>query len=268
MSAEDDRERVSRASGAGLRGPCKGARKGGAAGTGSSRLEIDDEIRGEIDHHLRMRERELMARGMSEADARRAALAKFGDLEAARRACVQLGQQREHRMRVHHRLSELRHDIVYAVRQLLAAPAFTAVAVATLAVGIGATTAIFSGVNSVVLRPLPVPEPDRIVVVGETYETSRSGNVAVGNFVDMAAEQTVFEAVAAATVVSATLSRENAAERTLVGRVSAAFFDVFRTGAERGRVFTTAEDQPGRDLVVVLSHRFWTAQLGADSAVL
>jgi predicted permease len=205
---------------------------------------------------------------MSEADARRAALEKFGDLEAARRECVQLGQEREYRMRVRHRLSDLRHDIGYAVRQLLAAPAFTGVAVATLAVGIGATTAIFSGVNSVVLRPLPVPEPDRIVVVGETYENSRGGNVSVGNFVDMAAEQTVFEAVAAATVVNATLSRESAAERMLVGRVSAAFFEVFRTQAEHGRVFTAAEDQPGRDPVVVLGHRFWTAQLGADPAVL
>ena len=170
-------------------------------------------------------------------------------------------------MRVRHRLTDLHHDIAYAVRQLLAAPAFTGVAVATLAIGIGATTAIFSAVNSVVLRPLPVPEPDRIVVVGETWQNSRGGNVSVGNFVDMAAEQTVFEAVAAATVVNATLSRESAAERTLVGRVSAAFFEVFRTQAERGRVFTAAEDQPGRDPVVVLGHRFWTGQLGADPAI-
>jgi predicted permease len=214
-----------------------------------------------------MRERELMARGMSETDARRAALEKFGDLDAARRQCVQLGQEREHRLRVRLRLADLRHDVAYAVRQLLAAPAFTGVAVATLAIGIGATTAIFSGVNSVVLRPLPVPEPDRIVVIGETWQTSRDGNVSVGNFVDMAAEQTVFEAVGAATVMNATLSRESAAQRTLVGRVSAGFFEVFRTRAEHGRVFSAAEDQPGRDLVVVLGHRFWTGQLGADPVV-
>ena len=228
---------------------------------------LDDEVKGQIEDHLRLRERELVARGMSEADARRAALQKFGDLDAARRACVELGEEREQRMRIRHRLSDLRHDIVYAVRQLLAAPAFTGVALATLAIGIGGTTAIFSGVNSVVLRPLPVPEPDRIVVIGETYETSRSGNVSIGNFVEMAAQQTAFDAVAAVVVENTTLARESAAERARVGRVSAGFFDVFRTPAEHGRVFGANEDQPGNNLVVVLSHRFWAGQLASDPDV-
>jgi putative ABC transport system permease protein len=231
-------------------------------------MNIDDEVDGELDHHLRMRQRELMARGMSEAEARRVALERFGNLEAARRECRALGEERNQRMRVRRRLSELRQDVAFAARQLIAAPAFTIVAVATLAVGIGGTTAIFSAVNSVVLRPLPLPEPERIVLVGETWRNSRGADVSVGNFVDMEAEQTVFESVAATTVVNVTLSRESGAERTLAGRVSASFFDVFRTAAARGRVFSRDEDQPGRDQVVVLSHRFWMSQLAADPAIL
>src|SRR5690349_10837904 len=106
-----------------------------------------------------MRRRELIARGLTEADAERAAIEKFGDVRRARRACRAIGRQREQRMRFAQYLSELRQDAAFAVRQMIATPAFTVVAVATLAVGIGATTAIFSTVNTVVLRPLPVPAP-------------------------------------------------------------------------------------------------------------
>ena len=231
------------------------------------RPDIDDEVTREIDHHLGMRQRELMARGMSDADAWRVALQKFGSLDAARRQCVALGEQRARRGRLRRWLSELRQDVAGAARQMIAAPAFSLVAVATLAIGIGGTTAIFSVVNTVVLRPLPVPQPDRLFVVGETWRDSRVSNVSVGNFADMAAEQTTFESVAAASVVSVTMSRESGAERRLAARVTASFFDVFRTAAARGRVFTADEDQPGRDQVVVLSHRFWKGELGGDPAV-
>src|SRR4051794_41134198 len=100
-----------------------------------------------------MRRRELMARGHSEADATREALERFGDLKRARRECRAIGHQREQRMRLVQYLSELRQDAFFSARQMIAAPAFTVVAVATLALGIGATTAIFSAVQAVVLRP-------------------------------------------------------------------------------------------------------------------
>jgi putative ABC transport system permease protein len=150
----------------------------------------------------------------------------------------------------------------------LATPAFTIVAVATLALGIGATTAIFSAVNAVVLRPLPIPEPERLVVINEVWRDLGRGNMSAGNFVDMAAEQTAFQSVSHDDAGSMTLARDEGAERVIGVRATAGFFDVFGDQPMLGRVFAAAEDEPGRDQVVVLSHRFWTRQFGADRNIL
>src|SRR4051812_8625578 len=151
---------------------------------------------------------------------------------------------------------------------MLAAPAFTLVALGTLALGIGATTAIFSTVNAVVLRPLPVPASDRLVELYEVWRDAGRGNMSAGNFVDMAAEQRVFQAVTAISGASMTLARDEGAERVVGVRATAGFFDVWGVAPALGRVFTAAEDEPGRDQVVVLSHRFWTRQFAGDRGVL
>src|SRR4051812_26060062 len=215
-----------------------------------------------------MRRRELMARGMSEGEARKAALDKFGDITRARHECRAIGHQREQRMRLLQHLSELRQDAAFSLRQMIATPGFTLVAIVTLALGIGATTAIFSAVNAVVLRPLPVAEPERIVEVNEDWRHTGRSNMSAGNFVDTAAAQTVFQSMTATTATSMTLARDEGAERIVGVRASAGFFDVFGAQPALGRVFTAAEDEPGRDQVVVLSHRFWTRQFGADRGIL
>ena len=171
-------------------------------------------------------------------------------------------------MRLLQYLSELRQDAGFSIRQMLAAPGFALVAVATLALGIGATTAIFSALDAVVLRPLPVVAPERIVAVSEDWRGTGRSNMSAGNFVDTAAAQTVFQSMTATTAVSMALAREEGAERVIGVRASAGFFDVFGAQPELGRVFTAEEDQPGRDQVVVLSHRFWTRQFGADRGIL
>ncbi|HET7694328.1 MAG TPA: ABC transporter permease [Vicinamibacterales bacterium] len=232
------------------------------------RPAVDEEVDAELEFHLAMRRRDLIANGMSEADAHRAALDRFGDLRRARRECRAIGHRREQRMRIAQYVSELRQDAAFSVRQMLAARAFTTVSVATLALGIGATTAIFSTLNAVVLRPLPVPEPDRLVEVHSSWRDLGRGNVSAGNFVDMAAEQTVFQAVAAASGASMTLARDEGAERVIGVRATGGFFDVWGVPPALGRVFGPAEDEPGRDQVVVLSHRFWTRQFAADRGVL
>jgi predicted permease len=232
------------------------------------RPDVDDEVDAELEFHLAMRRRELIANGISEADAQRAALDRFGDLRRARRECRAIGHQREQRMQVAQYVSELRQDAAFSVRQMLATRAFTLVAVATLALGIGATTAIFSTVNAVVLRPLPVPGADQLVEVHSAWRDLTRGNVSAGNFVDMAAEQTVFQAVAAASGASMTLARDEGAERVVGVRASGGWFDVWGVAPALGRVFGPAEDAPGREQVVVLSHRFWTRQFGADPGVL
>src|SRR6187402_3206363 len=98
-------------------------------------------------------------------------------------------------MRFAHYLSELRHDSTFSVRQMIANKGFALVAIATLALGIGATTAIFSTLNAVVLRPLPIPAPDRVLTVWEVWRDQGRGNVSAGNFVDVAAAQKAFSAM-------------------------------------------------------------------------
>src|SRR6187402_2857623 len=111
-------------------------------------------------------------------------------------------------MRFAHYLSELRHDSTFSVRQMIANKGFAFVAIATLALGIGATTAIFSTLNAVVLRPLPIPEPDRVVSVWEVWRDQGRGNMSAGNFVDLAAEQKVFGSMTAVSSATMTLARD------------------------------------------------------------
>ena len=166
-------------------------------------------------------------------------------------------------------IAECRDDIRFALRQLAKAPGFAAVAGLTLALGIGATSAIFSVVHAVVLRPLPFPEPERLMVVGEDFEgRGRPSDVSVGNFNDWRTHAKSFSSLGAEQYVSINLSDNEQPERVVGGRVTHTFFTVFGVPAEHGRVFTAEEDVPGRDRVVVLSHRLWTRRYGADPAVL
>ena len=171
-------------------------------------------------------------------------------------------------MRLAQPLSELWHDAAFSVRQMGANKAFALVAIATLALGVGGTTAIFSALNAVVLRPLPMPAPDRVVSVWESWRGQGRGNVSAGNFVDMGVEQSVFRSLTAVSPATMTLARDERAERVVGVRASAGFFDVYGVAPALGRAFTAAEDEPGRNQVVVLSHGFWTRFFGADPAAL
>ena len=131
------------------------------------RARVEDEVDAELSFHVEMRARELVEQGMHPADAREAAIRRFGDINRVNATCRAIGRQRDHDMRRTEYFSELSQDVSFACRQLLANPGFTIVSVLTLALGIGATTAIFSAVQSVVLRPLPFPAPDRLVSVYE-----------------------------------------------------------------------------------------------------
>lgn len=230
------------------------------------RPAVDEEVDAELEFHLAMRRGEMMDGGMTEAQAEQAALDRFGDYRRARRECRAIGHQRERQMRLLQYLSELRQDAAFSIRQLLANPGFSAVAIATLALGIGATTAIFSAVHAVVLRPLPVPAPERLVIVNEGWKDLVYG-VSVSFFLDVEAETPAFDAVTATQLDSFTLAREGGAERVVGGRVTGRFFDVFGVQAALGRTFGVAEDKPGAEQVVVLSHRLWTRQFGGDAGI-
>jgi len=164
-------------------------------------------------------------------------------------------------------MDTLRQDLVYALRRLCQTPGFTLVAVATLALGIGANSAIFSVVNAVLLRPLPYDEPDRLVRVWQTWKGKDAGVYSPPNFLDTAAAASSFEGMAAADGGGVTLTDAGAPVRLEAASVSASFFDVLRVRPALGRAFTAEENDPGRSKVAVLGHSLWRDRLGADPSV-
>jgi predicted permease len=158
-------------------------------------------------------------------------------------------------------------DFRYALRMLRKSPGFAAVAVGTLAVGIGANTAIFSLVRAVLLDPLPFGQPERVAMVMEVWK-GRRGNVAPGMFADLQRDNRSFDRLAASRYASMNLAVGDEAERVLGASVTHEFFPVFGVAPVLGRTFRPEEDRPGGDRVVVLSHRLWTSRLGASPGVL
>ncbi|AHG89258.1 permease [Gemmatirosa kalamazoonensis] len=226
------------------------------------RADVDDELR----YHLDMRAQELIDRGTPPESARAEALRAFGDLQAVSAECVTLGEAHDRERDRREWLGELRQDVTYAVRQLLREPAFTAIAVLTLALGIGATTAIFSAVRSVVLRPFPFAHPERVMMVSELWP-GNNGSVSDGNFVDWRARQTTFEKLSAEQFAEFTLADRSSADRLSGGKVTKDFFAVFGVGPALGRTFRPEEDEPGNDGVVVLSDALWRTRFGAAAGV-
>src|SRR5262245_24451888 len=157
-------------------------------------------------------------------------------------------------------------DFRYAIRTLLRSPGFSALAIVTLALGIGANTAIFSLVHAVLLNPLPFANGDRVGVVMETWR-DRRGNVAAGNFADLKAASRSFERLAAVRYTTYNLSGNEAPERVDGARVTHEFFDVFGVRPQMGRVFRPEEDRPGGERVVVVSDRMWKSRLGGAADI-
>jgi len=157
------------------------------------------------------------------------------------------------------------HDFRYAVRLLFKKPAFTAVAVATLALGIGANTAIFSVVNSVLLRSLPYRDPNRLVVVNEKKEGNFYDLVSYLDFTDFKSQNQSFEQMAALSPSwTLNLTGISDAQQLQGFYVSAELFPMLGVTAARGRVFTADEDKPGAERVAVVSHGFWQRRFGGD----
>jgi putative ABC transport system permease protein len=163
----------------------------------------------------------------------------------------------------------LLQDFRYGLRTLRKSRGFAAAAVLVLALGIGANTAIFSVVNSVLLRPLPFPHPEQLVQVWHTPpQTSFPGMkefaVSAANYLDWAADNHVFQRIAIYTWSSFNLTGTGEPQFVNARRVSSSFFPLLQAQPMLGRVFSPEEDQPGHDHVVVLNESFWRNQFGAD----
>jgi putative ABC transport system permease protein len=158
-------------------------------------------------------------------------------------------------------------DLRFAFRGLLKRRTYTFIAVLTLGLGIGATTAIFSVVNSVMLRRLPYTTADRIVVIQELNPDGKKIQVTGPNFLDWRAQNTVFEHLAAIKTRNANLTLADQAERIDTAQTSANFFDVFGVGPQQGRLFVSNDEQAGHAPVAVLSDALWRRRFAADPNV-
>lgn len=164
-------------------------------------------------------------------------------------------------------LDRLTNDFRYAARALRRAPAFTAVAVATLALGIGANTAIFSVVNGVLLRPLPYEDPDELVVFTTRFKDRGGINLSEPEYVDLRTLTTSFDGVAAVDYQTVTLGGVTEPERVQVGKLSAEALPLLGVAPALGRGFTAEDDAPDADRVVLLGHALWQQAFGGDAGV-
>ena len=161
-------------------------------------------------------------------------------------------------------------DVRYAVRRLVHNPGFSLVVVATLALGIGATTAIFSIVQAVLLRPLPYPEPERLVTTFHFYPSLNNleAGFAVPTYYDLGARTHIFDSYAVLTRGGVTMTDGGQPERLSIVRATGDYFKVLGWSAAIGRTFAPGEDVSGRDHVLVLSHGLWTERFGANPGVI
>jgi putative ABC transport system permease protein len=221
---------------------------------------VEREMEEELRFHLRMRAEENARRGMSPDEAERAALRSFGNWVRIREACRDIKGGGV--------VETLFQDVKFGARMLRKNPGFTLVAVLTLALGIGANTAIFSVVNAVLLRPLHYPNAERIVAIQELNEKGSRGQVTPANFLDWRAQQTSFENLAAILSRTANFNAGDESERMELAMTSANFFEVFGVRPHLGRFFLPEEERAGHDPVVVLSYALWQRRFGGDPSLL
>jgi putative ABC transport system permease protein len=222
---------------------------------------VVDEIDEELAFHLEMRARELIAGGMP-PDAARAEAQRRLEREPDIRSTLHALASRRNRHMVRTQYSaEFLQDVTFTARQFVKSPGFAAIAIVTLALGIGGTTAIFSALYAVVLQPLPLREPDRLFVVGESYQGAPS-SMSAGIYVDTEAGTDVFEGLAALEFANFNLADGATPERVIGGKVTANYFAVMGSAPVAGRVFTADEDRPGNDRVAVVSNRLWQRRFG------
>ena len=158
-------------------------------------------------------------------------------------------------------------DLRLALRQLRKTPAFTAAAVLTLALGIGANTAMFSVVDAVLLRALPFDDPGQVVHVWEAPQPGQGNSVSVGVFRDWARHTTAFESIAAVAPGELNLAGDGEPERISGLRMSPSGLSVLRARPVLGRTFAPDEDQPGKNTVIVLTHELWKRRFGGDPSI-
>ncbi len=222
---------------------------------------VEEEMNDELSFHFEQQVDKLIRSGMSKDEATRQARFNFGGEEKVREECREA--------RGVGSVEKLLQDLHYGARVLLKDPSFTLVAVLTLALGTGATTAIFSVVDAVLLHPLPFRDPSRLVVVWENFLTlNHPHNVAApANFMDWESQNTVFEGMTAVADIHANLTGSGDPQQIVVGNVTAGFLSVVGVIPILGSGFSADNWKKGKDDVVLLDYGFWRERFGADPGI-
>jgi len=221
----------------------------------------DQDMSDEMAFHIESKTRELVGAGMSETDAR---------IEARRR-CGSVLKQKEagHEMRTGRFFEDVLRDARHMGRGLRRSPGFTLAVVLTLALGIGANTAIFSIVDQLLLRPLPYPEGENLVMVYEAQSSNSHNSVSPATWLDWQRDNHTLERVAAwASGRAATLTGAGEAARLGVQPISAEFFPLLRVAPMLGRIINQDDDRPNAPPVAVIGHHLWQTRFGGDRNVL
>jgi predicted permease len=230
------------------------------------------EIADELAQHLEDRYQELLASGQAEDAAYHTSLGELKDEHFFARN-LRRSETEFHREPIAPGkdsktfFSGVLQDFRYALRVLRKSPGFTVVAVLTLALGIGANTAIFSFVDAVLLKPLPYPHPERIVSMWEKAPAFDYNPISTLNFVDWERQNRCFQFLSAIARDTVTLTGSGSPEELNVDKVSASYFKVLGVVAALGRTFAESEDEVGNDREVVLSNRIWRSRFGGDPNV-
>jgi putative ABC transport system permease protein len=224
------------------------------------RESVLQDIEEELRIHVEMETETNIKRGMPPDEARSDALKSFGNPVRN----TELGYD----VRGGGWLEGLWQDLRYGVRMLVKSPGFTLIAVLTLALGLGANAAIFSFVNAVLLKPLPYPDPERIVSVWEKRPDEGNNYISTLNFLDWERQNRCFQFLSAFTPDTVTLTGSGSPEQLYVQRVSAPYFKALGVDAMLGRAFAASENEAGADLEVVLSNRIWQSRFGGDPKVI
>jgi len=226
---------------------------------------VDQEFTEEIQAYLDLLTETKISQGFTPREARRNALLELEGVEQVHEKVreIRMGQLIETAWR----------DVRFGVRALVHSPVFSVVTVLSLALGIGANTAIFSVVNGLLLRPLPYPESERIVDVWHTppqqsFPGMNRFSVSPANYLDWKAQSSAFEQMAIYSYSGFSLSTSNDPLPLIGAPVSSDFFSVLRTNAMQGRTFTRDEERPGRDQVTVISYGLWQRAFGANPNII
>ena len=226
----------------------------------SDKENVDRELAEEIRAHVELLTENKIKEGLNPQEARRAALVEMGGIEQVQESVREVRHGRL--------LEDLLQDARYALRSLRKHPGFTVIAILTLALGIGANTAIFSVINAVLLRPLPYENADQLVVLVETI-SERPIGVSYPDFVDWRTQNTVFENVVAVRQrESFNLTGAGESERLQGKLVSANLLSTLGVKPILGRDFAAEDDRPGAAPVVMLSHALWQRRFGSDEKII